>query len=625
MPADEGEEPVSNNKLIGQLDFDPAALKERYDYERDRRIRPEGTHQYVGTSGHFEQFSRDPWSGDRVEREPLSDHTSVIIAGGGFGGLVLGARLRDVGVTDIRVIESGGDFGGTWYWNRYPGAMCDIEAHIYLPLLEELNYAPKHRYAYADEMLELSQRIGKEYGLYDKACFHTSITGAQWSENEKRWHIQTDRNDTLTANHFVLACGRQSLPKLPNLPGIDTFTGHIFHSSRWDYDYTGGSSQGGLTGLRNKRVGIVGTGATALQIVPEVAKDAGELLVFQRTPSTVGVRGQRETGPDWVDMTKPGWQRERRENFQAHVQFGTQAGYVRPEVDMVADGWTGSFEILAETEEAVTNRLGRTPTPEELGELSEINDYRLMNKIRGRVDDIVLDPTTAEALKPWYRWWCKRPGWHDDYLAAFNRGNVALIDTHGQGVERFTPDGVVVDGVEHRLDCLIMATGFEASIPYTELTGFDIVGRDTTLSQHWIKGVRTLHGMSTDKFPNMFFIGGNTQTASAVNAVHLLDEQSQYVAHIIAQTDAKNARVVEAKAEHIDQWVQTIKESPKNHAMFRFFAQCTPGYYNAEGKAESSADLFIGGRYGDGPLAYYDLLHRWAADGQLDGYRLEQH
>lgn len=614
---------MSNEKLFGPVDFDPDALEAKYQFERDRRIRPDGSKQYASTvSGRFEKFSQDPWSSNDTNREPVTDHTTVVIAGGGFGGLVMGARLVEAGVSDVRIIEIGGDFGGTWYWNRYPGAMCDIEAHIYLPLLEELGYAPKHRYAYAEEMLELSQRIGKEYGLYDKACFHTSITGAEWVETESRWRIATDHGDSVTADYFVLACGRQSLPKLPNLPGVDEFQGHIFHSSRWDYDYTGGDANGGMAGLRDKRVGIVGTGATALQIVPEVAKDAKNLLVFQRTPSTVGVRGQRETPEDWVDRSKPGWQRARRVNFQQHVQFGSQAGYVRPADDMVADGWTAAFEVLAEPEAQVADRLGRAPTPEELAALSEINDYRLMNSLRDRVDDTVEDSETAEALKPWYRWWCKRPGWHDDYLPAFNRPNVSLIDTHGHGIDGFTKDGVLVNGQEHQLDCLIMATGFEAGIAYTHLTGFDIGGRDVMLSEHWKSGVRTYHGMSTDRFPNMFFIGGNPQTASAVNAVHLLDEQAGYVAHIIATALDRGVETVEAQPDNVDEWVDIIASSPKNHAMFQFFAQCTPGYYNAEGKAKSSADLFIGGRYGDGPLAYYDLLDDWKSQGDLAGYQL---
>jgi cation diffusion facilitator CzcD-associated flavoprotein CzcO len=609
-----------DEKLFGTIDFDPDALAQRYEAERQLRIRPEGKAQYIPTvSGRFKSYSEDPWT-QFEEREPLRDHTQVIVVGGGFGGLVQGARLFEAGIKDIRTIEIGGDFGGTWYWNRYPGAMCDIEAHIYLPLLEELNYAPKHRYSYGSEMLELSQRIGREYDLYEKALFQTSVQDATWDEENSRWVLSTDRGDELTCDLLIIAAGRQSLPKLPGIPGIENFEGHIFHSSRWDYDYTGGDQNGELLGLIDKKVGVIGTGATALQIVPAVADDAQELFVFQRTPSTVGVRGQRETPPDWADMSRPGWQRERRANFQAHVQFGTRADVKIPEEDLVGDGWTSAFEVLAEPVEKVEQRLGRKPTPEELEALSVINDYRVTNALRARVDEVVADPATAEKLKPYYRWWCKRPGWHDDYLEAFNRENVHLVDTHGQGVEAFTKNGVVVDGKEYPLDCVIMATGFEATIEFTRLTGFELHGRGTTLTDHWRKaGVRTFHGMSTDKFPNLFFIGGNLQTASAVNAVHLLDEQAHYVAHIAATFYDSGARTIEPTSEAVDAWVHEIRTAPANKTLFEFYLECTPGYYNNDGKPASMDDLFIGGRYGGGALAYYELLQKWA-DGNLAGY-----
>jgi cation diffusion facilitator CzcD-associated flavoprotein CzcO len=272
------------------LDFDPEALKKRYEQERDRRIQPSANRLYVPTRhGKFANFGKDPGAPD-ITRAPVHDHVQVIVAGGGFGGLLAGARLREAGLTDIRIIEDGADFGGTWYWNRYPGLMCDIEAHVYLPLLEELNYAPRHRYSYGPEIFEHCQRIGRHYGLYDKALFQTAIREMRWQEDARHWVVETDRGDRLTADFVVLACGRQALPKLPSIPGIDLFEGHAFHSSRWDYSYTGGDNSGGLVGLTGKRVAVVGTGATAIQIVPAVAEWAKELYVFQRTPSTVGQR-----------------------------------------------------------------------------------------------------------------------------------------------------------------------------------------------------------------------------------------------------------------------------------------------------------------------------------------------
>jgi cation diffusion facilitator CzcD-associated flavoprotein CzcO len=606
---------------VGDLEFDPHALKTRYEEERDRRRVPEGNGQYVpAIEGKFADYARDPWVAPGFSRAPLTDHTEVIVAGGGFGGLLVGARLRQAGFTDVRIIDEASDFGGTWYWNRYPGAMCDIEAHIYMPLLEELNHAPKHRYAYAPEMLDVSHKIGHRYGLYDKACFQTVITATRWLENEKKWLVETDRGDRMTATYFVLACGRQSLPKLPGIGGIDKFEGHAFHSSRWDYSYTGGAETGELTELRDKRVAVIGTGATAVQIVPEVAKWAKELFVFQRTPSAVSVRGQRETPPDYADISRPGWQKERRENFQKIIAATFQ------EVDYVADGWTELTRrlkpVLSSRELAA--RLGRKPTSEEREFVAELADYRVMNGIRSRVEEIVQDRATAEGLKPWYRWMCKRPCFHDDYLAAFNCPNVKLVDTQGRGVEEFTRHGIVVGDQEYKVDCVVFATGFEAGISYVRLTGFDIVGREgKRLSEHWRDGVRTLHGMMTDGFPNLFLMGGNQHTVAAVNAVHLLDEQASHVAYVIKQVRQRQLETIEPATEVVDAYTEAIRSAPANKTLVNFYAGCTPGYYNGEGKATRGEELFFGNRYGDGAMAFYQMLANWRQAGQLQGMMLQ--
>ena len=603
-------------ELVGGRDYDPDALKRKYLQERDGRVRPEGSAQYVSTRGLFKNFSRDPWVPADFKRDAVVEHTEVIIVGGGFGGLLAGARLHEAGCRDIRVIEIGGDFGGTWYWNRYPGAMCDIEAHIYLPLLEELAYAPKHRYSYAPELLDVSQRIGRRYALYDKALFQTAITSARWDDEQGRWHVETNRGDRLTCDLFLLACGRQSLPKLPSLPGIDKFTGHAFHTSRWDYDYTGGDNSGGLTGLADKRVAVIGTGATAVQVVPAVARYAKELLVFQRTPSTISVRGQRETPPDHADITKPGWQRERRCNFQSLLSGIAQ------DRNLVNDSWTENNATLALPKtEVVAAKLGREPTKAELKYLAELYDYDLMNRLRERVDSVVKDPATAEALKPWYRLLCKRPGFHDDYLEAFNLPNVKLVDTGGRGVERLSEKGVVVDGVEHPVDCLIFATGFEAGISYTELLGFEIYGRDgLALSEHWRTGVRTLHGLTTDEFPNCILMGGNQQSATAFNTVYLLDEQARHVAYIYRTMRARGIARIEPSAEAVDAYVQLIRSSPVGDSLLDFYFDCTPGYFNMEGRAKKAEDIFFGGRYGDGPIPFFKMLEAWQAEGSMPGF-----
>ena len=602
--------------VIGELEFDPRALKQKYEAERDKRLLPEGHGQYVPTvDGKFGNYGQDPWAAP-FDRTAITDHTEVVVAGGGFGGLLVGARLWEAGVRDVRIIDEAGDFGGTWYWNRYPGAMCDIEAHIYMPLLEELNHAPRHRYAYWSEMLELSRKIGQRYGLYDKACFQTVITEARWLETEKKWLIETDRGDRMTATYFVLACGRQSLPKLPGIAGIDTFEGHAFHSSRWDYGYTGGAETGELTELRDKRVAVVGTGATAVQIVPEVAKWAEKLYVFQRTPSAVYIRGQRETPPDYADRSTPGWQKARRENFQKILLATPQ------DVDHVADGWTELSRRMKPlmTSKEVTQSLGRRPTADEREFLAEISDYRVMNAIRSRIAETVQDPDTAEALKPWYRWLCKRPCFHDDYLDAFNNPAVELVDTKGLGVQRFTRQGIVVDGQEYPVDCVIFATGFEAGISYVRLTGFEVVGRDgTRLSRHWSGGVRTLHGITTDRFPNLLMVGGNQHSVAAVNAVHLLDEQATHVAYIVKEASARALETIEPARAAVDEYTEVIRSGAANKTLLNFYSSCTPGYYNGESKASKADDLFFGNRYSGGAIQFYQMLANWRREGRLEG------
>ena len=293
--------------------FDPDALREKYREERDKRLREAGNDQYIEVAGEFERYVHDPYV-EPIEREPLTDEVEVLIIGGGFGGLLAGARLREAGIDDIRVVEKGGDFGGTWYWNRYPGAACDVESYVYLPLLEEIGYMPKEKYSHAAEILAHSQAIGHHFDLYRSACFQTEVTEMRWDDTDGRWIVRTNRDDAMRARFIVMASGPLHRPKLPGIDGITTFEGHTFHTSRWDYDYTGGNSDGGLDGLTDTRVGIIGTGATAVQCVPHLGASARELFVFQRTPSSIDVRANRPTDPGWASSLEPGWQERRMEN-----------------------------------------------------------------------------------------------------------------------------------------------------------------------------------------------------------------------------------------------------------------------------------------------------------------------
>ena len=596
-----------------KLGFDPAELTAKYRLERDKRLREDGNAQYQEVADEFASYTDDPYT-EWTERAPLNDEVQVAIIGGGFGGLLMGGRLREAGFDDLRVIEQAGDFGGTWYWNRYPGAMCDVESYCYLPLLEELNYVPKHKYSYAPEIFEHSKAIARHYDLYKNACLQTGVSEMRWDDTRGRWIIHTDRGDAIRAQFVAMANGPLNRPKLPGIPGITTFKGHTFHTSRWDYDYTGGDAEGNLTGLADKRVAIIGTGATAVQCIPHLGAGAKHLYVFQRTPSSIDARNNQATDSDFAENLEPGWQQRRMENFNILVSGGDQ------EEDLVADGWTEIFRNLTGIAAKTASReLGRRLTSREKGELMELLDFQKMNQIRSRAEAIVSDPATAEALKPWYRQFCKRPCFHDEYLPTFNRSNVTLVDTDGKGVERITEQGIVVDGTEYPVDCIVFATGFEVGTSYTRRAGYDIIGRNgLSLSDKWANGWRTLHGLQANSFPNCFFLGF-TQTALAVNVPHALSEQAKHVTHILTQARQRGATRIEATREAEEMWLAEMQD--KARIAERFYAECTPGYYNNEGKLDVSNGFFAG-TYGAGPIKFFRILDEWRSSGQLEGVEL---
>lgn len=601
---------TSTSEQQTDLGFNPDALRDKYRQERAKRIRDDGNEQYVEVAGRFAHFTDDPYVEAGFQREPLTDDVEVAVIGGGFGGLLAGARLREAGVENLRVIEKGGDFGGTWYWNRYPGAQCDIESYIYLPLLEEIGYIPKEKYSFAPEILAHARAIGRHYRLYDNACFQTEVTAMRWDEDALRWIIETNRGDAMRARFVAMSNGPLNRPKLPGIEGVGTFQGHTFHTSRWDYGYTGGDSNGNLTGLRGKRVGIIGTGATAVQCVPHLGEHAEQLYVFQRTPSSIDVRGNKPTDDAWAATLEPGWQQHRMTNFNVLVTGGLQ------DEDLVSDGWTDIIRHLAVL---ARPQPGEQIKPEEAAARVELADFRKMEQIRSRVDSMVEDPDTAAALKPWYRQFCKRPCFHDDYLKTFNRPNVTLVHTDGRGVERITERGVVANGQEYELDCLIYATGFEVGTAYTRRAGYDIVGKGgTLLSEKWGNGLRTLHGFQTRGFPNCFFMGV-TQGGFTANFPHMLNEQSLHIAYLIDQARQSNVNCMEPSAAGEDGWVETIRQM----AVFnqRFLEECTPGYYNNEGKPGQGNSL-LGSQYGGGPEAFFRILRDWREAGTLEGVEL---
>jgi len=588
--------------------IDKEALKQKYAAERDKRLRPDGNDQYLEVKGQLSHYLDDPYT-PVVEREPKTDHVTVAFIGGGFAGLVTGARIKEAGIDDVRIIEKAGDFGGTWYWNRYPGAMCDTASMVYMPLLEETGHMPTEKYAHAPEILEHSRRIGKHFGLYDHALFHTEVTDLEWDDSRSVWIVRTNRGDEFTAQFIGMGLGPLHVPKLPGIDGIEDFKGHSFHTSRWDYDYTGGDPQGApMEKLADKRVGIIGTGATAVQCIAPLAAACKELFVFQRTPSSVDVRDNHPIDPDWfAEIATEGWQRRWLENFTA-----IQTGFAMPDEDLVQDGWT---DLARRIREKIMSLPAEEFTPENMMAAFEDSDFEKMSEIRDRVDAIVSDPVTAQNLKAWYRQLCKRPCFHDEYLQAYNEPSTHLVDTDGKGVERISENGVVVAGVEYPVDCIIYASGFEVGTAFTRRAGYDITGRDgVKLSEVWADGMVTKHGVHVHGFPNMFIVqvaqGGNLIS----NVPHNFTEGGLTIAMTIRHTLDTGHSEVEVTKDAQDEWMELLYSAPRIGTIGSL--ECTPGYYNNEGKG-GGIDWFLG--YPGGAMAYFQYLDQWRNRGDFAG------
>ena len=592
--------------MSNAAELDRDAIHARYRAEREKRLRPDGNEQYIEVTGEFARFAEDTHV-ERTEREPLRDEVDFAFVGGGFAGLVTGAALARSGHRDVRIIEKGGDFGGVWYWNRYPGAQCDTAAFVYLPLLEETGHMPTEKYTHAPEILDHCRRIGTHFGLYDNAVFSTQVTSIEWDDTAERWTIHTDRGDEMRARYVAMGTGPLHRPKLPGIAGIETFEGHTFHTTQWDYDYTGGDPSGApLEKLADKRVAIVGTGATAIQCVPHLAHSCGELFVFQRTPSSIDVRNNHEIDPEWFATLAPGWQAEWRRNFTI-LQTGGFA-----DEDLVKDGWT---DISQRIRDRVLADAGDF-SPAAMAKAYHDSDDEKMEEIRARVDAVVGDRATAEALKPWYRQLCKRPCFHDEYLDAYNLPGTHLVDTDGKGVEAIDETGVIVDGVHYPVDCIIYASGFEVGTAWTRRTGFDVTGvGGQTLSEHWADGMRSLHGLQMHGFPNAFVVSPAQGANLISNVPHNLVEAGETIAAIIDHADEVGATRVEATAEAEQAWLDLLVGGMRR---FGGAADCTPGYYNNEGQPEGRAVLDMLG-YPAGPVAYFDYITAWRESGDFEG------
>ena len=608
------------------LGFDPDAVKERYRRERDKRHRADAEQQFatVTTTNEFSDYlTHDPFTPTAASRAPLTDQVEVAIVGGGWVGLLLAARLAQNNIHDVRIIDCAADFGGTWYWNRYPGAQCDIESYSYLPLLDETGYVPTERFAAAPEIFEHAQRIGTHFGLYDKAVFQTWVSEARWDETTNLWQIRTNRGDNMRARYLALCTGPASRPRLPGIPGIDAFTGHSFHTCRWDYDYTGGGPDAPMDKLKDKKVAVIGTGSTGIQCIPKLAAAAQHLYVFQRTPSSVDFRNNAPTDPQWAASLQPGWQKRRMDAFNAAV-LG-QGALQGPDGDFSDDGWTRPVRTGLELTTKID--LEALADPEQLETFIDYADALTMERIRSRVDDSVDDPETAEKLKAWYKQFCKRPTFSDEYLPTFNRDNVTLVDVSAsKGVDNITENGIVAGGVHYDVDCIVYASGFEITSDFERRMGIPVYGTGgRSLYDHWRTGMRAFHAHSSHGFPNMFVVGGLFPFGFGANYCSSVDDLAHHVAYIIGKVITDGAHRVEVTKDTEDAWVDAQRNSSGGIAknLGGQELSCTPGYYNLEG-AEHKARDWKQEQYWGSVIEFGELLKQWRETDTLDGLEVQR-
>ncbi|KAF1970487.1 FAD/NAD(P)-binding domain-containing protein [Bimuria novae-zelandiae CBS 107.79] len=576
---------------------DALQVQKRYGEERAKRLRDEGYSQFVDISLNekFKSFIDDPCVDESVVKDAKAmfpdNRCQFLILGGGFGGLLYAIHMIKAGTRseDIRIVDSAGGFGGTWYWNRYPGLSCDIESYMYLPLLKETGYIPRHRYSEGEEIRTYANLLAQKWGITESAVFQTQAQKLVWDETAKEWQIELKQQRSGKEPQILNICA----------PFVAVSNGVL----NWAK----------IPGIPDKRVAIIGTGATATQTVPHVARWAKHLYVVQRTPASLAQREQRETDPEWFRKSvasSKGWQRGRLRNFHQHFTLEQP-----PAINMVDDEWMRGPGI---------------EIPSYLEKLQNIDLPRL-ESIRKRVEDEVSDPAVAEVLKPWYPSWCKRPLFHDEYLSTFNRENITIVDTEGKGTDSLTTDSIVVGDQSYPVDIVIFATGFRP--PFigspAEKANVSIVGRnDISMSEEWARnGPSTLHGVLDHNFPNLF-LSGPWQASNSPNYAYTPDFMAKHSANIFAEAkrraDGKPFTVTVTKAAAEDWAMQMIMHSFPGAAVLG----CTPGYINIEGQLdrappEQQMIMARSGVWGHGFESYARAVEEWYEKGNWQDIEVE--
>jgi cation diffusion facilitator CzcD-associated flavoprotein CzcO len=469
----------------------------------------------------------------------------AVVVGAGFAGLYMLHRLRGLGLS-TRVFEAGSGVGGTWFWNRYPGARCDVESMEYsYQFSDELQqeWQWTERYSSQPEILRYLNHVADRFDLRRDIQLDTRVEAAQYDEATARWSVRCSDGTAVSARFVIMATGCLSSTNMPKFQGLESFGGDVYHTGRWPHE--------GVD-FRDKRVGVIGTGSSAIQAIPLIAEEAAHLTIFQRTPNFSVPARNRPLDPGEVARVKQNYGELRRMASQMGFGFNTRSG----EISALS---VSDDERLAEYEARWES--GGLPF---LGAYADLILDRTANEtaadfVRAKIREIVKDPALAELLTPHTVLGCKRLCSDTRYYETFNRDNVTLVDVSASPIEELTPTGVRVAGIDYPFDAIVFATGFDAMTG--AVLGIDIRGKGgLALKQKWSEGPRTYLGVATAGFPNLFLITGPGSPSVLTNMVPSIEQHVNWIADCIVHMDRNGRRAIEARTDAEDAWVAHVND-----------------------------------------------------------------
>jgi cyclohexanone monooxygenase len=479
-----------------------------------------------------------------AERDSIVREVDVVVVGAGFGGLYQAHKVRGLGLT-MQGFEKGGDVGGTWYWNRYPGARCDIPslfyAYTWSPEVQQ-EWRWTEKYAAQPEILAYARHVAERYDLKRDFAFDTKVTGAEWDEAAERWTVTTDRGDRVRARFCVMATGCLSMPRAPEIPGEADFQGRVFHTGRWPHEEVS---------FEGQTVAVIGTGSSAIQSIPQIARQASQVYVFQRTPNfSIPARNTPLSDEDYRVF----W--EQYPAYRAMVLEGTGG---------IAGGSIYA-DLTPEQQRARFEELWKIGGAGFLGALADLLTNPVSNEaaaefVRGKIRETVNDPDTAEALLPDdHPIGAKRICVDIDYFETYNRPNVKLVNLRRTPIERITAAGVQTSAEEFRVDAIVFATGFDAMTG--ALLAMNIRGVDgQSLNEVWKDGPKTYLGLQVAGFPNLFTVTGPGSPSVLSNMISSCEQHVDWISDCLAWMQANGATRIEATPEAQERWVQRVNEA----------------------------------------------------------------